>query len=190
MDDAVRAGLGVSSSLSITACCTEKPGSILLVFTFVNKVLGLQVESFPVTLPPKPGDGGVELPAAVRLHGRRRGQKVPLLPAEGTSIWAQTFPLQARWTHLQGEVVVGNVDVARVVALVGIVLAPLPVSPRVGLVPVIGADRHGEQPQRTKRQEEPCAGEDFHRGHLPHSMESPNSRSKAPPWPWCWYRVK
>lgn len=28
---------------------------------------------------------------------------------------------------------------------------------RVGLVPIIGADRHGEQPQRAHRQEEPSA---------------------------------
>lgn len=98
-------GLGVSSSLSITAWCTrEKPGVRL--FTFVNKILGLQVEAFPVTLPPKPGDGGVKLPTAMRLHGRRRGQEVALPPDESTSIWAVTFPLQALWRHLEGEVVV------------------------------------------------------------------------------------
>lgn len=158
LDDPVCVRLGVSSSLSITACSTEKPGYRPLVFTFVNKVLGLQVESFPVTLSPKPGDGGVKLPTAVRLHGRRCGQKVPLLPDESSSIWAVTFPLQALWRHLEGEVVVWNVDVTRVVSLVGIVLTPFSVSPRVGLVPIIGADRHGEQPQRTERQEEPCAG--------------------------------
>lgn len=147
---------GVSSSLSITAwCAQEKPACRL--FTFVYKVLGLQVEAFPVTLPPEPGDGGVKLPTAVRLHGRRCGQEVPLPPDESTSIWAATFPLQALWRHLEGEVVGWNVDVPRVVSLVGIVFTPLPMSPRVGLVPIIGADRHGEQPQRTERQEEPCA---------------------------------
>lgn len=156
--DPVRVRLGVSSSLSITAWRTETPGSRLLLFTFVNKVLGLQVESFPVTLSPKPGDGGVKLPTAVRLHGRRSGQKVPLRPDESTSIWAVTFPHQALWRHLEGEVVVRNVDVTRVVSLVGIVFTPLSVPPSVGLVPIIGADRHGEQPQRAERQEEPCAG--------------------------------
>lgn len=123
----------------------------------MNKVLGLQVEALPVTLPPQPGDGGVKLPAAVRLHGRRCGQEVPLPPDERSSIWAVTFPLQALRRHLEGEVVVGNVDVARVVSLVGIVFTPLPMPPRVGLVPVVGADRHGEQPERAKRQEEPRA---------------------------------
>lgn len=146
----------MSSSLSITAWCTqEEPASRL--FTFVNKVLGLQVEALAVTLPPEAGDGGVELPIAVRLHGRRGGQEVALPPDESPSIRAVTFSLQALRRHLEGQVVVGDVDVARVVSLVGIVFTPLPVSPRVGLVPVVGADRHGEQPQRAERQEEPRA---------------------------------
>jgi len=149
---------GVSSSLNTTAwCAPQQPGITLPVFTFVNKVLGLQVESLPVTLPPKPGDGGVKLPAAMRLHGRRCGQKVPLPPDERSSIWAVTFPLQALWRHLEGEVVVWNVDVTGVVSLVGIVFTPLSMSPRIGLVPIIGANRHGEEPQRTESQEEPCA---------------------------------
>lgn len=131
----------------------------LLLFTFVDEVLGLQVEARTVTLPPEPGDGGVVLPAAVGLHGRRGGQKVPLPPEERSSVRAAaTFPLQALWRHLEGEVVVRNVDVARVVSLVGIVFTPLPVPPRVRLVPVVGADRHGEQPQRAQSQEEPRAG--------------------------------
>lgn len=126
--------------------------SIPPLFTFVNKVLGLQVESFPVTLPPKPGDGRVELSAAVGFHWRRRGQKVPLPPNERSSIWA------GFWRHLEWEVVVWNVDVTGVVPLVGIVFAPLSVSPGVGLVPVVGADRHGEETQRAKSQEKPSAG--------------------------------
>lgn len=155
-------GPGLILCLCLAGCVSSGPGAARtqprVVFTFVNKVLGLQVESLPVTLPPQPGDGGVELAAAVRLHGRRCGQEVSLPPDESSSIWPVTFPLQALWRHLKGEVVVGNVDVARVVSLVGIVFTPLPVSARVGLVPIIGADRHGEQPERTKRQEEPRAG--------------------------------
>lgn len=126
-------------------------------FTFVNEVLGLRVESFPVTFPPETRDGGVKLPATVRLHGRRPGQKVPLPPEDRSSIWAVTFPLQALWRHLEGEVVARNVDVTRVVSLTGIVFTPLSMSPRVRLVPIIGANRHGEQPQRAESQEEPRA---------------------------------
>lgn len=126
-------------------------------FTFVNEVLGLRVESFPVTFPPETRDSGVKLPATVRLHGRRPGQKVPLSPEDRSSIWAVTFPLQALWRHLEGEVVARNVDVTRVVSLTGIVFTPLSMSPRVRLVPIIGANRHGEQPQRAESQEEPRA---------------------------------
>ena len=70
------------------------------------------------------------------------------------------LPLLSRllWRHLERQVAVRDVDVARVVALVRIVLAPLPVPARVRLVPVVGADRHGEQPQRAESQEEPRAG--------------------------------
>lgn len=129
-----------------------------LMFTFVNKVLGFQVESFPMTLPPKPGDGGVELPTAMRLHSGRSSQKVPLPPDESSGIWAVPSHLHASWGHLEREVVVGDVDVPRVVSLVGIVFTPLSMSPRICLVPVVGANRHSEKPQRAKRQEEPRAG--------------------------------
>lgn len=128
-------------------------------YPFVDKVFRLQVEAFPVTLPPKAQDGGVELPAAVRLHGGCCWHKVAFNPAERSHIWASAFPLQrALWGHLEGEVGVGDVDVSRVVSLVGIVLTSLPVSPGVRLVPVVGADCHGEQPQRAHGQEEPRAG--------------------------------
>lgn len=110
-----------------------------------------------MTLPPQAGDGGVKLPAAVRLHPGRRRQKVPLPADESSDAAAVTFPLQARRRHLEGEVVARNVDVSRVGPLVGIVFTPLPVPSGVGLVPIIGADRHREQPQRAHRQEEPRA---------------------------------
>ena len=137
-----------------------------------------------MTLPPQARHGGVELPIAVRLHGGGGGREVALRPGQSSSIRAATFPGQAPRRHLEGEVVVGDVDVARVVALVGIVLTSLPVPPGVRLVPVVGADRHGEQPQRAERQEETRARQYFHSGHLPRSMESPNSRRMLPPWPW------
>lgn len=59
-----------------------------------------------MTLPPQAGDGGVKLPAAVRLHPGRRGQKVPLPPDESSGPGAVTFPLQALRRHLEREVVV------------------------------------------------------------------------------------
>lgn len=150
--------------------------SIRLLFTFVDQVLGLQVEALAVTLPPQPGDGGVKLPAAVGLHGGRGGHEVPLLPDERSGARAAASPLRAPLQrHLERQVVARNVDVARVVPLVGVVLTPLPVPPGVGLVPVIGADRHGEEPERAERQEEPCARQDFHSGHLPRSTESPET---------------
>lgn len=123
-------------------------------FTFVDEVLGLQVEALPVTLPPQAGDGGVELAAAVGLHRGRCGHEVPLAPAEQSSPSPRPLP-QALRRHLEGQVVVGDVDVSRVGALVGVVFTPLPVPPRVRLVPVVGADGHGEQPQRTESQEQP-----------------------------------
>lgn len=168
----LEAARGMSSSLSIRAWCTadddpdppplqnkkNKGGGIKPLFTFVDKVLGLQVEAFPVALPPQAGHGGVKLPVAVGLHGGGCGQEVSL-PADVSrpSIRPAASPLRAPRRHLERQVVVGDVDVARVVALVGVVLAPLAVSPRVGLVPVVGADRHGEQPERAERQEEPRA---------------------------------
>lgn len=125
--------------------------------SFINKVLGVRVETLTVTLPPQPRDSGVKLTVAVGLHSGRSGQEVPLPSDERDSIWAVTFPLQALRRHLERQVVVGNIDVARVVPLVGIVFTPFSMPPRVGLIPVIGANRHGEKPQRTERQEEPRA---------------------------------
>lgn len=150
-----------------------QPGSM---FTFVDQVLGLQVEALPVTLLPEPGDGGVKLPAAVRLHGGRRGHEVPLLAHERSCARAAASPLRAPLRrHLDREVVARNVDVTGVVPFVGVVLTPLPVSPGVGLVPVVGADRHGEESERAHSQEETCAREDFHSGHLLRSTESPKT---------------
>lgn len=59
--------------------------------TFKDEILCLQVESIPMTFPPQPGDGGVVLPTAEGLHGRGRGQKVPLSPQEDSS--TRPFPL-------------------------------------------------------------------------------------------------
>lgn len=156
----LEAALSMSSSLSIWAWCTvdddpdptaphqeKKKGDRKPLFTFVDKVLGLQVETLPVALPPQAGHGGVKLPVAVGLHGGCCGQEVSLPPDERrSSIRPAASSLRAPRRHLERQVVVGDVDIARVVALVGVILAPLAVSPRVGLVPVVGADRHGEQP--------------------------------------------
>lgn len=151
--------LSQSPGERIAACGADRETDTeASLFTFVNQVLRLQVESFPVTLPPQAGDGGVKLPTAVRLHGRCCGHEMSLPPNENASIWADTFSLQALRRHLEGEVRVRNVDVTRVGPLVHIVLTPFPVPPRIGFVPIVGADRHGEKRQCTHRQEEPSTG--------------------------------
>ncbi len=68
--------------------------------TFVNEVLGLQVKALAVTLSPQTGDRGIELAAAVRLHGRRRSRSVPLHAR------LRRFPLIALWRHLERQVVI------------------------------------------------------------------------------------
>ena len=106
-----------------------------------------------MTLSPKPRDGGVELAAAVGLHRGGSSQKVPFFPDERKrfSTRAVTFPFYAIWRHLQGEVVIGDVDVTGIVSLVCVVFTPFPMSPCICLVPVVGAYRHGKQTQRTER---------------------------------------
>lgn len=104
-----------------------------------------------MALPPQPGDGGVVLPTAVGLHGRGWRQDVPLGPQRRRPSTPRVFIPRH---HAQGQVVVGDVDVARVVPFVGIILAALAMPPGVRLVPVVGADRNCDQPQSAKCQEE------------------------------------
>lgn len=122
-----------------------------------------------MALPPQSGDGGVELPTAERLHGRGRRQEVPPGPQQHFAAAAGALPLHALLLrqHAERQVAVGDVDVAGVVPFVGVILAALPVPPRVRLVPVVGADRHRDQPQRAGRQEQTRRGEGPHRGHVP-----------------------
>lgn len=123
--------------------------------TFEDQILRFQVESLAVALSPQPGDGGVEVPTAEGLHGRGGRQKVPLGPQQNIAFPLCVFlPRQ----HAEREVVVGDVNVARVVSFVRVILAALPVPPGVRLVPVVGAHRHGYQPQRAERQEQPRHG--------------------------------
>lgn len=125
--------------------------------TFEDQILRLQVKALPVTLSPQSGDGGVVLPTAVGLHSRGGRQEVPLGPQQqhlAAAAGASTFRVFILWHHAQGEVVVGDVDVAGVVPFVGIILAALPVPPRVRLVPIVSADRYCDQPQSTERQKE------------------------------------
>lgn len=123
--------------------------------TFEDQILRLQVEALAVTLPPQSGDGGVVLPTAVGLHGRGGRQDVPLGPqrrlAPGGASTSHGFIPRH---HPQGQVVVGDVDVARVVPFVGIILAALAVPPGVRLVPVVGADRDRDEPQSAECQKE------------------------------------
>lgn len=121
--------------------------------TFKDQILRLQVEPLSVALSPQSGDGGVVLPTAVGLHGRGWRREVPLSPQQ-RSAGAPTSRLSILWQHPEREVVVGDVDVAGVVPAARIALAALPVPPRVRLVPVVGADRHCNQPQGAECQEE------------------------------------
>lgn len=123
--------------------------------TFKDQILRLQVEPFPVALSPQPGDGGVEVPTAEGLHGGGGRQEVSLGPQQNIALPLCVFlPRQ----HAEREVVVGDVDVARVVSFVWVILAALPVPPGVRLVPAVGAYRHGYQPQRAERQKQPRHG--------------------------------
>ena len=124
--------------------------------TFKDQVLCLQVEALSVALFPQSGDGGVELPTAERLHGRGRRQEVPLRPQQRLA--APPLHISLLWQHAEREVVVGDVDVARVVSFVGVILAAFPVPPRVRLVPVVSADRDCYQSQSAKSQKEPRHG--------------------------------
>lgn len=129
--------------------------------TFKDQILRLQVEALPVALSPQPGDGGVVLPTAVGLHGRGRRQEVPFSPQQHSAADAgapTTFGAGILRQHPEREVVGGDVNVAGVVPPAGITLAALPVPPGVRLVPVVGADGYGDQPQSAKRQKEPRHG--------------------------------
>ena len=128
--------------------------------TFKDQILRLQVEALSVALSPQSRDGGVELPTAEGLHGRGGRQEVPLGPQQHLAADAGALPLHALLLgqHAEREVVVGDVDVAGVVPFVRVILAALPVPPRVRLVPVVGADRHCDQPQSAERQEETRRG--------------------------------
>lgn len=136
--------------------CTHNTPSLLpRGQTFEDQILCLQIEALAVTLPPQPGDGGVVLPTAVGLHGRGWRQDVPLGPQRCLACGgASTSHVFIPRHHAQGQVVGGDVDVARVVPFVGIILAALAVPPGVRLVPVVGADRDRNQPQGAECQKE------------------------------------
>lgn len=105
--------------------------------TSVDELVGLQVEAVAVTLPPQTRHGGIEPAAAVRLHSRQRSNEVPLLSGQPLSTGFRRHP--------ERQVAVRDGDVARVVAVARVTLAALAVPPRVRLVPVVGADGHGEE---------------------------------------------
>lgn len=69
-----------------------------------------------MALSPQSGDGGVEVPTAEGLHGRGRRQEVPLGPQQHLAADTGALPLHGLllWQHAEREVVVGDVDVARV----------------------------------------------------------------------------
>lgn len=114
--------------------------------TFTNEILDVLIEALPVTFAPQPHVSGVVLPAALvcRAHGEQlppiAGVQELLLPA-----------IQPGPTRSKREAVIGNVNKARVVPPIGETSAALLVSPGVRLVPVVGADRHGQHTQGTQR---------------------------------------
>ena len=103
-----------------------------------------------MAFPPQPHVGGVVLPAALvrGAHGKQLppvpGQQQLLLPAG-----------RAAPAGPQRQADVGDVDEARVLAAAGEASAPLLVPPGVGLVPVVGAHRHGQHAQGAEREREP-----------------------------------
>lgn len=91
------------------------------------------------------------MPTAEGLHGGGRGrQEVALGPQQLQRV--ASFPPAGSVPRQHPERQVGDVDVARVVPFVRVVLAALPVPPGVRLVPVVGADGHGDEPQSAESQ--------------------------------------
>lgn len=132
---------------------------LTLKLTSVDKLVSLQVEAVAVTLPPQARHGGIEPSAAVELYSRQRSGEMPLLSG-------QPFSSSFR-RHPERQVAVRDGDVARVVAVARVAVAALAVPPRVRLVPIVGADGHGEEAEGAERQQQARAGQQLGGGgHL------------------------
>ncbi len=117
------------------------PFSIIIIITFKNQVLVLQVEPFSVACPPQSGRGWVVAAAAAWFHDGLR---------------VRGFPQRTRFrSHPEWEVLVGDVYVSWVISLAGVFFASVPVFARICFVPVVRADGHGQEPDGAEGQEEP-----------------------------------
>lgn len=121
--------------------------SLVLAPTFSDEIFDDLVEVQPVTFPPETHVGGVIVPAAFVCGAH--GEQLPPVPGQKLSV------LQAAAAGPQRQAVVRDVDKTRVPPAAGKASASLLVPPGVGLVPVIGAHRHSQHAQGTKRQGEP-----------------------------------
>ncbi len=109
---------------------------------------------------PQPHVGGVIQPAA--LIGGAHGEQLPSVPRQ-----QQLFlpVVQARAARPQREAIVGDVNKARVLPAAGETSAPLSVPPGVRLVPVVGADSHGQHPERAEGQRQTGVEQQLPRSH-------------------------
>ncbi len=155
--------------------------------TFSNEVLDILIKSKPMAFAPQPHVGGVILPAA--LIGGAHGEQLPSVPRQ-----QQLFlpVVQARAARPQREAIVGDVNKARVLPAAGETSAPLSVPPGVRLVPVVGADSHGQHPERAEGQRQTGVEQQLPRSHARvaisseprqhhNSLESSSTRSRIPP---------
>lgn len=113
--------------------------------TFSNKILDILIKSKAMAFAPQSHVGGVVLPAA--LVGGAHGEELPSVPRQQQLLLPA---VQARATRPQREAVVGDVNKARVLSATGETPAPLTIPPGVRLVPVVGADSHGQHPERAE----------------------------------------
>lgn len=132
-----------------------------------------------MAFPPQPHVCRVILPAAL-IRGAH-GEQLPPVPGQQQLLLPAG---QAAPAGPQRQAVVGDVDEARVLAAAGKTSAPLPVSPGVGLVPVVGAHRHSQHAQGAERKREPGVEQQLPGSHAVTAASAPrqtDSSSAASP---------
>lgn len=113
-----------------------------------------------MALAPEPHVGGVVAFAA--LIGGAHGEQLPSVARQQQLLLPA---VQARAARPQREAVVGDVNKTRVLPAAGETPTPLSVPPRVRLVPVVGANRHGQHPERTEGQRQTGVEQQLPRSH-------------------------